>query len=123
GHGAHQLTVVDVATHHHRLPGLDVGAAPDQQPRQPAPAFVDRQICHSPPRSTGTRVPSSCTPSTSISGLPIMKSMWIELEFTCCLSPSSLTRYPNPLPSAMWLAAVSSLRGEAKNRSTEPRRA
>ena len=92
GHGAHQLTVVDVATHHHRLAGLDVGAEPDQQPRQPAPALVDRQICHSPPRSTGTRAPSSFTPSTSISGLPIMKSMWMELEFTCCLSRSSLTR-------------------------------
>ena len=43
------------------------------------PTSSSCQSCQTPPRSTGTRVPSRETPVTETSLPPIMKSMWIEL--------------------------------------------
>ena len=64
------------------------------------------QIRQSPPTSTGTRSPSAVMPVTVISGEPIMKSMWIWLSLEALGSSS---RNGKPWPSAMWLAAFSSI--------------
>ena len=91
GNGANEVMVTDIGRHPHRLAGLHVGSEADHQARQPPAAPVESQICHSPPRRTGTRSPERVTPSTSISRAPIMKSMWIELVLMCACSASSAT--------------------------------
>jgi len=61
-----------------------------------------------PRSSTGIRSPEEVIPVTVISSDPIMKSMWIWLSFVRSRSSSAI-RNGKPWPSAMWLAAFSSI--------------
>src|SRR5205823_5789800 len=108
GDVAQQIAIGQIAGHQHDLTGLHVGSEGRGQLGQPAAALRERQICHSPPRNSGTRAPSASTPSTSTSGLPIMKSMWMELVLTASRSACSSTPPSSAFPTAMWLAAFSS---------------
>ena len=70
----------------HVLALLDVRTDLDDQVGE---ALGVRHTCHAPSRNTGTRSPSTVIPSTSTSGLPIMKSTWTTLVFARAWSASS----------------------------------
>ena len=86
GDRAHDLLGPEVGQDLDLLALLDVRADLDDQLGE---ALRVAQICHAPPRRTGTVAPSRVIPSTSTSGLPIMKSTWRSLRFARARSASS----------------------------------
>jgi hypothetical protein len=72
-----------------RAPGTRRAIAPTES--VVAAPRARRHTCQAPLRSTGTASPSRVMPSTSSSGEPIMKSTWIRLALSRCLSSAEAT--------------------------------